>query len=177
MTTFHPSFCPSCGAPLASRYVPDEGRERLVCTQCDRIHYINPIVVAGVLPVAEGRIWLLRRAIEPRYGAWTFPAGYMEMGESVAEAAVRETREELNLEVRLGNLFNVYSLPTMSSVTVVYLAEALGEPSIGQETLDFASFAPDEVPWPDLAFWSTQQALRDWVRLVAGSAAESDLVE
>lgn len=159
------SFCPVCGGQLAQQYVPEEGRERLVCAQCARIHYVNPLVVAGTLPLHGDEVWLLRRAIEPRYGFWTFPAGYMEMGESVEDAAVRETREELNLRVRLGSLLGAYSAASVSSVTIVYLAEALSEPSAGNETLDFASFSRSSIPWADLAFWSTQRALEDWIRL------------
>lgn len=164
MTESHAAFCPACGGPLTERLVPEEGRERLVCEQCARIHYLNPNVVAGTMPVVEGRIWLLRRAIEPRRGAWTFPAGFMELGESVQEAAVRETREELNLQIRLGGLLNVYSRPAMSNILVVFLAEALSEPTGGNETLEFASFAPHEIPWSELAFWNTRAALEDWIR-------------
>lgn len=148
---------------MREKYVPDEQRERLVCQRCSSIHYLNPPVVAGAIPVANGKLWLLRRAIEPRYGAWTYPAGFMEMGESVQDAAQRETREELNLEIRLDGLLGVYSRAAMSNVVVVFSAEALGEPSIGHETLEVASFAPDEIPWDELAFWSTHAALRDWI--------------
>ncbi|HLJ69326.1 MAG TPA: NUDIX hydrolase [Chloroflexota bacterium] len=157
------AFCPVCGSGLELRYVADEERERLVCTQCGRINYQNPNVVAGVIPVTEGRVWLLRRAIEPRYGAWTFPAGFMELGETVEEAAMRETREELNMEVRIRGLLNVYSRPSVPSVVIVYLADALTPPSGGRETLEFASFAPSEVPWQELAFWNTEAALREWL--------------
>src|SRR5947209_18688671 len=90
-----PAYCPACGGDLAEKYIPDELRDRLICVRCQRIHYLNPSIVAGVIPVIDGRVWLLRRAIEPRYGTWTFPAGFMEMGETVEEAAARETREEL----------------------------------------------------------------------------------
>jgi 8-oxo-dGTP pyrophosphatase MutT (NUDIX family) len=94
-------FCPACGNRLETQYVEEEGRERPVCVVCGRIHYRNPVVVAGLLPLVDGRLWMLRRAIEPRYGFWTFPAGYMELGETVEQAAIRETREELNLDVEL----------------------------------------------------------------------------
>jgi ADP-ribose pyrophosphatase YjhB (NUDIX family) len=164
ITPLDPAFCPSCGGGLLHRFVPEEERERLVCAGCGAIHYVNPKVVAGTIPVADGRVWLLRRAIEPRLGWWTFPAGFMEMGESVEEAAVRETLEELNLEVRLTGLLNVYSLPTMTTVHIIYRAEALSQPSLGKEALELASFPPEEVPWDDLAFWSTRAALEDWVR-------------
>jgi len=160
----HPVFCEVCGGPLVERFVPEEERDRLVCVHCGHIHYINPKIVAGTIPVAAGRVWLLRRAIEPRLGAWTFPAGFMEMGETVEEAAARETLEELNLRVRLGRLLNVYSRHVTSTVHIVYLAEALSEPTGGKETLEFASFGPGEIPWDELAFWSTREALEDWIR-------------
>ncbi|MGH2449485.1 MAG: NUDIX hydrolase [Chloroflexota bacterium] len=158
------AYCPSCGDSLIKRFVEEEERDRLVCAGCGRIHYLNPVVVAGAVPAAGKRIWLLRRGIKPRYGYWTFPAGFMEMGETVQEAARRETREELSLEIELGELIGVYSRPRMSNVHIVFEAVALGDPSAGRETLDFAPFTPDEIPWDDLAFHTTYDALRDWVR-------------
>jgi ADP-ribose pyrophosphatase YjhB (NUDIX family) len=158
-----PAYCRACGSSLAERFVPEEGRNRLVCTDCGHITYLNPNVVAGVIPVDDGRIWLLRRAIEPRLGTWTYPAGYMELGETVEEAARRETREELNLDIRIDRLLGVYSRPPMTTVVIVYVAEAVSAPSVGHETLEIASFAPSEIPWDGLAFWSTRAALTDWV--------------
>ena len=157
------AYCPTCGGSLEDRYVDDEERNRLVCALCGRIHYQNPNVVAGLIPVADGKVWLLRRAIQPRYGKWTFPAGFMELGETVEEAAIRETREELNMETRIIRLLNVYSRPAVPSVLVVYLAEALSQPTGGRETLNFAHFPPDRLPWNNLAFWNTEAALRDWL--------------
>lgn len=145
------------------QFVPDEERERLVCQSCGHIYYINPKVVAGLIPVYNGSVWLLRRAIEPRLGYWTFPAGYMEMGETVEQAAVRETREELNLDVRLIRLLSVYSWEQLSTVHVVYVAEALSQPTGGKETLEFRLFPSEEIPWEELAFHSTRAALRDWL--------------
>lgn len=158
-----PRFCPGCGQVLAKQYVAVEERDRLVCTVCEEIHYINPKVVAGVVPTRDGRVWLLRRAIQPRLGAWTFPAGFMEMGETVEEAARRETLEELNMEVRIDRLLNIYSRAESPTVLIVYLAEALTHPTGGSEALEFASFDPDTIPWGRLAFWNTEAALRDWV--------------
>jgi ADP-ribose pyrophosphatase YjhB (NUDIX family) len=161
------AFCPACGDRLQHRFVPEEDRERLVCEACGHIYYLNPKIVAGTIPVIDGRVWLLRRGIEPRLGYWTFPAGFMELGETVQEAASRETLEELNLEVKLGPLLNVYSRPEMSTVHIIFLAEALSEPSKGKETLEFASFAPSDIPWTELAFWSTQRALEDWIQTLS----------
>lgn len=157
------AFCPVCGDRLDQRFVPEEERERLVCIQCGHIYYINPKIVAGTIPVADGRVWLLRRAIEPRLGAWTFPAGFMEIGETVEEAAVRETREELDLQIELGPLLGVYSRPEVSTVHIIYLARAVSEPSPGKEALEARLFFPREIPWNELAFSSTRQALQDWL--------------
>jgi ADP-ribose pyrophosphatase YjhB (NUDIX family) len=150
---------------LSKRYLDDEERDRLVCEACGHIHYVNPTVVAGTVPAVEDRIWLLRRGIEPRLGAWSFPAGYMEMNETVEEAAMRETLEELNITVRITGLLGVYSRREMSTVHVVYLADALAVPTGGKETLEFALFAPDEIPWDELAFRTTHMALQDWLAL------------
>jgi ADP-ribose pyrophosphatase YjhB (NUDIX family) len=160
----HPAlYCPACGSPLTTRYVAEEQRERLVCTACERIHYLNPTIVAGVIPVADEQVWLLRRGIEPRIGAWTFPAGFMELGETLEDAAVRETREELNLDVSLDGLLNVYSLPGMTTVHVVYVGRALSTASVGHETLEVGLFHPVDIPWDDLAFRTTHLALGEWI--------------
>ncbi|HZT95326.1 MAG TPA: NUDIX hydrolase [Chloroflexota bacterium] len=156
------SYCPVCGGSLELRLVAGETRERLVCPE-NHILYENPTVVAGTIPFSDGRVWLLRRAIEPRAGTWTFPAGYMEIGESVEDAASRETLEEICLEVEIGRLLNVYSWPETSIVFVVYLAEASGLAAAGDEALEVRAFAPSEIPWDDLAFRSTHEALKDWM--------------
>lgn len=156
-------YCGRCGSALLRRYVEEEERERLVCPACNHIHYINPHVVTGTIPETDAGIWLLRRAIEPRYGYWTFPAGFMEMAESAEEAAVRETREELGIEVRIRGLLGVFSRATWSNVMLVYEAHALSEPTGGRETLEFREFSVDTIPWVDLAFPSTREALRAWV--------------
>ena len=156
-------FCPGCGGRLESRFVHEEGRERPVCVGCGRIHYRNPVVVAGLIPEDNGDIWMLRRAIEPRYGFWTFPAGYMELGETVEEAAIRETQEELNLEVELGPLVGVYSFSHISTVHVIYRALAVSVPGPGSEALEIGKFSPDAIPWDELAFFTTRRALEDWI--------------
>lgn len=163
VTVRTPEFCWLCGGGLQERFVAEEDRDRLVCSACGHIHYINPKIVAGTIPVQQGSVWLLRRAIEPRYGYWTFPAGFMEMGETTEEAAARETAEELNLKVNIRRLLNVYSLPTMSTVHIIYVADALSQPTGGKETLEFSLFQPDQIPWDDLAFWSTRAALTEWL--------------
>lgn len=158
------NYCVECGGALSEKWVAAESRNRLVCTNCGYIHYQNPKVVAATLPVIEGKVLLIRRGIEPAFGAWSYPAGYVEMGETVEEAAQRETREETYLEVRLARLLNVYSRRQAGVVVVAYLAEAVsGEPRPGAEVLDVGLFAPDEIPWTDLAFPTVTAALRDWL--------------
>lgn len=163
------SFCPTCGNALERRFVEIEGRDRLICDD-GHIHYENPNIVAGTIPVFEGRVWLLRRAIEPRLGFWTFPVGFMEMGESVEEAAVRETLEEIGLDVKLTSLLGVYSRPEATAVLVAFMAEATSDAAALHEALEVRAFAPDEVPWDELAFWSTRRAMEDWVRLAKSTA-------
>lgn len=159
--------CFVCGGRLARKWVAAEGRRRLVCAKCREITYENPKVVAGLIPVMpDGRVALCRRGIEPALGKWTYPAGYQEMGESAAEGAARETWEEIIARVDVRKLVGVYSYPDAGVVTVVYLgAVRRGEkPAAGHETQDVKLFRPDEIPWKDLAFRSTTDALRDWLK-------------
>ncbi|MFL5734784.1 MAG: NUDIX domain-containing protein [Chloroflexia bacterium] len=159
------NYCMVCGSVMAEGQVPTETRPRLFCPTCGYIHYINPKVVCGTLPLQDGRVWLLRRGIEPRLGYWTYPAGFQEIDESSDEAAVRETLEELGCTVEITGLFGVYSRPD-APVNIVYVArltENSPAPSPTDEALEVQAFAPDEVPWDDLAFLSTQAVLRDWV--------------
>lgn len=158
-------FCPRCGRLLQERMVEEEGRVRPVCPSCRYIHYLNPKVVAGAIPQKDGKVVLLRRNIEPARGRWTFPAGYVELGESVAEAAIRETKEEVGLDIEIASLLNVYSYPDSGIVTVVYTAHAMGgELQKGSEAQEVAAFSLHEIPWGELAFRSTEEALREWVQ-------------
>lgn len=162
------NFCVECGGRLAEQWVAAEGRSRLVCRGCGYIHYLNPKVVAATLPIIDGRVVLIRRANEPASGAWSYPAGYIEMGETVEEAARRETQEETCLEVRLTSLLNVYSRARAGVVVVAYLAETVGgQLRPGSECSEVGLFAPEEIPWEELAFPTVVWALRDWVRSVA----------
>lgn len=160
-------YCPHCGAPLIARLLPTEDRPRLVC---DRGHilYVNPKLVVGVIPERRGRILLMRRGIEPRYGAWTFPGGFMEIDESVEECASREAREETGVDVRILDLIGVYSKPGPHGpgiVSIVYRGRvASGRVSPGREALEARWFDPAAIPWDDLAYDTTRWALRDWVR-------------
>jgi ADP-ribose pyrophosphatase YjhB (NUDIX family) len=155
--------CLQCGDILVWRYVKVEGRNRFVCEECKFISYQNPKIVGATLPVNKGKVYLLRRAIEPAYGRWTHPAGYMEMGESVEDAARRETWEEIRTRVKIIGPPRIYSYKDAAVVTVIYLAEVMGPPPRpGTESLEVRAFRPAEIPWEDLAFRSTFHALKDW---------------
>lgn len=157
-------YCPRCGDGLHSRVLAPDPWERLVCGSCDFIFYQNPKVVVGAIPRRGRRVALVRRGIEPRVGAWTFPAGFLEMGETVEEAARRETREECNLDVQIDELLNVYSRPNIGIVNIIYLATIVGGTFCpNPEATEYAEFEPERVPWDDLAFDTTRWALRDWV--------------
>lgn len=161
-------FCGHCGGALVERYVEVEERHRLVCDACTLITYVNPKPVVGTLPIWSGRVYLVRRNIEPALGAWTNPAGFLEVDETAEEGALRETREETNLDVEITGLLNVYSRPIAHVVVIVYLARVTGgEPRIQPETQEIAAFAPEAIPWDDLAFSTTHWALRDWLALRA----------
>ena len=162
-------FCFACGGRLAKRYVAVERKRRLVCRACGQITYTNPKVVAGLIPtLPDGRVVLARRDIEPAKGKWTYPAGYQEIGESVAHAAERETWEEIRARVRALRPLGVYSYPDAGVVTIVFVArlKAGQRPSPGEESQEVAVFRPGEIPWRQLAFRSTAHALRDWIKLV-----------
>jgi ADP-ribose pyrophosphatase YjhB (NUDIX family) len=159
----HLRHCPRCAGRLAWTPVRAEGSRRFVCASCGTIAYQNPKIVAATLPVRDGKIYLLRRAIEPAHGRWTHPAGFMELGETVEEAAIRETREEIRARVRLVGPPRIYSYPDAAVVTVTYLAEVRGAaPRPGPESLVVRAFRPSDIPWEELAFRSTFHALRDW---------------
>ena len=153
-------FCPRCGQPAEVAFP-----RSLSCPHCGYGAYYNPKPVACAIPAqADGRIWLLRRAFAPGEGLWTFPGGFVDLGESVEDAARRETLEELRIDVELGGLVGVYSRGDDRVVLVVYRASALGVPRTTEEATEVRAFAPDEIPWSELAFWSTEAALRDHFR-------------
>ena len=167
MSTSHPHafsrFCMHCGQRLMMAVPEGDTRRRLVCMDCGFVHYINPRPVAGTIPVREdGQILLVRRAIEPRIGTWVFPGGYMDIGETAEEAATRETLEEANLEVTDLVLVGVFTRPEPGVVVIVYEARAVGDASAGDETSEVGWFGIDQIPWGELAFDSTEWALRQW---------------
>ena len=158
-------YCPRCGGGLGRRVLKPGEPTRLVCADCEFVFYLDPKVAACTVSVLDGGIVLLRRSIDPGRGKWVFPGGFVDRGESVADAAVRETREEANLEVSLISVLDVYSYPGHEVVVVVYAAEVRGgELSAGDEADEARTFAPERIPWDELAFESTREALREYVR-------------
>jgi 8-oxo-dGTP diphosphatase len=158
-------FCPRCGAALEERYLEDEQHVRKVCPACGFIFYMNPKVVAGAIPKQDGKIWLVRRKIEPSWGSWTFPGGYVDLGERVEDAAIREAYEETLLNVRLDDLLNVYSYANVGIVLVVFRATVIGGVAgCTPESQEVKPFALEEIPWTKLAFPSTRDALQDYVK-------------
>jgi ADP-ribose pyrophosphatase YjhB (NUDIX family) len=158
-------FCPQCGGGLEPRLLKQGDPRRLVCTRCEFVFYLDPKVAVGtIVRTAVDRLVLVRRAIEPGYGKWVFPGGYVDRGESLTAAAIREAREECGLEVRLDGLVNVYSYAGRIPVIVVYAATAIGGAlAADEESLECTEIISADIPWPELAFRSTGDALRDYL--------------
>jgi len=158
-------FCPRCGGALDRRSLKAGEPDRLVCGACGFVFYIDPKVAVGtIIRTAADGIVLVRRAIDPGYGKWVFPGGYVDRGEPLTVAAVREAREECGLDVRLDGLINIYSYAGRTPVVVVYAATALGGTiAVDDEGLEAAEFGPTGIPWDDLAFHSTRDGLRDYL--------------
>jgi ADP-ribose pyrophosphatase YjhB (NUDIX family) len=156
-------FCANCAAPVAKRVPPGDNLPRWVCDACGDIHYENPRLVVGSIPEYQGKILLCRRAIEPRYGYWTLPAGFMENAESTAQAALRETLEEAGAEVELGEPFSMISVPYVNQVHLFYrarLRELDFKP--GEETLEVGLYDEADVPWKEIAFRTVGLTLKYW---------------
>jgi ADP-ribose pyrophosphatase YjhB (NUDIX family) len=156
-------FCSNCGAAVASRVPPGDSLPRYVCDACGSIHYENPKLVLGSIPECEGRVLLCRRAIEPRYGYWTLPAGFMENGETAGEAAVRETLEEAGARIELGAAFSMVAVPDVNQVHVFFRARLLDlEFKPGVESIEVALFEEARMPWKDIAFRTVGLTLKHW---------------
>ncbi len=154
-------FCHDCGAPIEITRPKDDTADRHVCTICRTIHYINPKLVVGAVCEWRDKVLLCRRAIEPRTGFWTIPAGFMEVGESTEEGAVRETWEEATARIEIVGLLGLYNIVRLSQVQIFYRANLLSpEMSAGVETLELDLFGWDEIPWDDLAFPTVHRILR-----------------
>ena len=156
-------FCSQCGAPVILRVPSGDNRPRHICDTCDTIHYQNPKIVAGCVPEWGDRILLCRRAIEPRYGLWTLPAGFMENGESAVAAAAREALEEANAMVENLILYGLYSLTHVNQVYLMFRGRLKdGAASPGEESLEVGLFAEEEIPWEQLAFTVVHETLRQY---------------
>ena len=156
-------FCSNCGGAVLSRVPPGDSLPRHVCDACGSIHYLNPKLVLGAIPEWEGRLLLCRRAIEPRYGYWTLPAGFMENAETAAEAAARETMEEAGARVELLDAFSMISVPYVNQVHVFYRARLLDlDFKAGVESLEVALFEEAKLPWKDIAFRTVGLTLKHW---------------
>jgi 8-oxo-dGTP diphosphatase len=163
-------YCPRCGGSLDKRLVKPNEPKRLVCASCSFIFYQDPKVVAGTIFVLDGGIVLLKRGVEPALGKWVFPGGYVDRNEAVRDAAIRETKEESNLDVKLGPLLNVYSYARSAHVIIVYAADVIGGSlAAADECEEVRVFKPSEILWDELAFDSTRDALRDYVELYFGT--------
>ncbi|HLU00368.1 MAG TPA: NUDIX hydrolase [Burkholderiaceae bacterium] len=157
-------FCSVCGTALTRRIPPEDNRVRDVCDQCGAIHYQNPRNVVGVVPVYGDRVLLCRRAIEPRFGKWTLPAGFMELGETTAQGAMRETQEEAGAQIELGPLYTIIDVPEAEQVHFFYLAKVTSEALYpGPESLEAAFFSLDDIPWNELSFRTVSTTLRHYV--------------
>jgi ADP-ribose pyrophosphatase YjhB (NUDIX family) len=157
---FH--FCPVCGAKLGQTVLKNHEPPRLVCTSCDFVFYLDPKVVACTIVELNERIILLKRGIDPEKGKWVIPGGYVDRGEEVEAAAIRETEEECGLKVRIRELLGVYSYVGSIPIVIVFTAHPIsGKLSAADETLEAELFPPNRIPWKELAFRSTWDALKD----------------
>ncbi|MEO8468440.1 MAG: NUDIX hydrolase [Chloroflexota bacterium] len=158
-------FCSRCGTKLRLGAIDGEDRHRSHCPGCGHIAYVNPRLVVTVLPIADdGKVILIRRGIEPGFGLWAQPGGFLEIDETVNEAAVREAMEETGLVVRPGDIVGFYSRLEAAVVVLVFEASVIGgAPTLTTEATEIRSFDPGELPWPELAFKTTHWALVDWL--------------
>lgn len=160
-------FCNQCGC-ATQQAIPDDGDTRLraICTGCGTVHYQNPLNVVGTIPVTEdGRILLCKRNIEPRKGKWTLPAGFMELGETTAQGALRETQEEAGADIEVGRLFSVISVPKVGQVHLFYCARLRSEQlHLGHETSEAGFFHAHEIPWQELAFRTISVTLEHYLQ-------------
>lgn len=154
-------YCSECGAEVTLEVPSGDNRLRHICSQCKTIHYSNPKIVAGSLPVWKDRVLLCRRAIEPRHGLWTLPAGFMENDETAVEAAIRETEEEAGANIAIRDLYTMISLVHINQVYLMFLADMKDKDfSAGEESLEVALFKEHEIPWDEIAFPVIAETLR-----------------
>jgi ADP-ribose pyrophosphatase YjhB (NUDIX family) len=156
-------FCTRCGNRVVLQIPEGDDRERHVCISCEFIHYINPRVIVGCVPVHEGKVLLCKRAIEPRRNYWTLPAGFMENGETTLQGAARETWEEARARVSNLDLYRVFDVPHISQVYMFYRCEVDdGEYGVGPESLESGLYTEDEIPWDKIAFPVVYETLKEY---------------
>ena len=156
------NYCSDCGCSVSRRTPENDTHERWVCDDCDMVHYQNPLIVVGCVAERNGKVLLCKRAIEPRYGYWTVPAGFMELGETVAGGAARETLEEACATVELGRLFASVDVIDAGQVHLFFSGKLVSDYGVGEESLEVALFSEDEIPWDDIAFQSGRFALEKY---------------
>lgn len=156
-------FCPKCGGPIEYAIPSGDDRQRDICPRCEQIFYHNPVVVVGCIAEWEGKVLMCRRAIEPRLGFWTLPAGFLELGESTPEAGARETREEALAEVSTGPLFSLINIPDIGQIHMFYRAwMSDGQHAAGMESEETTLMAEEDIPWRDLAFPTIHRTLEHY---------------
>ena len=153
-------YCSTCGTPLELRIPAGDNRERSCCPGCGAIHYVNPKIVVGTIPTYQGKVLLCKRAIEPRHGFWTLPAGFMELNETTHQGAARETLEEAGAQIKLGPLFTMFDVIRAEQLHIFFRAE-MPTPTFcaGEESLDVKLFSEEEIPWDELAFKTVSKTL------------------
>jgi ADP-ribose pyrophosphatase YjhB (NUDIX family) len=156
------NYCPSCGGTISRKVPSNDNRERSVCDSCGTVHYQNPLIVVGCIVESVGKILLCKRSIEPRYGFWTIPAGFMELGETLAGGAARETLEEACATVDISHQFASVDVVDAGQVHIFFCGTLVGAYGVGEESLDTQLFSEDEIPWDDLAFQSGRFALQKY---------------
>lgn len=157
------NYCSHCGARVTHRIPSGDNRPRFICDACGTIHYQNPRMVVGCLPEWEDKVLLCRRAIEPRYGYWTLPAGFMENGETTAEGALRETLEEAGARVEITGLYSLFNVPDVDQVYLLFRARLLDlDYDPGEESLEVALFSESEIPWNEIAFRTVHRTLKHY---------------
>lgn len=158
-------FCTECGAPLVLRIPAHDDRERHVCSRCGHVHYVNPRLIVCSIPTWQDQVLLCKRAIEPRYGTWTLPGGFMEVGESTQEAAARETREEAGASIEVHELYSLFNVIHIDQVHLFFRASLLSpDHAAGIESLEVGLFREPEVPWDNIAFPAVAATLRQYFR-------------
>ncbi len=156
-------YCSECGSKTQKQIPEGDNRLRDCCTSCNLIHYSNPKIICGTIPIKDESVLLCKRAIEPRYGKWTLPGGFMENGETISDGAFRETIEETNTEVEMGELYAIFNVPQINQVYMLYLAKVVDDKySSTSESLEVKFFKEHEIPWNDLAFPFVPKVLKNF---------------